>query len=109
MPDSSLEATPQPSQTNQHEHATRLIAVFGNECGPSQIASKAIEMVRHDLQHQMTVETLDISSFTDRFDISLKATPTLILMHNDQEIARHEGTLLPTQLSRWVRSGLKKR
>ncbi|WP_033073525.1 thioredoxin family protein [Sphingopyxis sp. MWB1] len=86
-----------------------LVDVWAHGCGPCKMVGAGLERIHARDPGAFTLvyaNQQDIPEAAAR--LSVRASPTLILFHDGEEIARRSGALIESQLVNWLDQSLPK-
>ena len=80
-----------------------LIDVWAPWCGPCKLVGPALEAIARDDPSRFSLAMANMENFELTAEaLNVKATPTLLLFKNGEEVARRSGAMMKTQINKWL-------
>lgn len=80
-----------------------LLDVWAPWCGPCKMVGPAVLHISEKDPERFQVAMANMEQFESTAEsLQIRATPTLILFNNGQEVARRTGAMMESQISQWL-------
>lgn len=84
-----------------------LVDVWAPWCGPCRMVGPAVQRIAEKMPDRFKLVMANMEEFEEtaqRFNI--KATPTLLIFNNGEEVVRRSGAMMEAQIAKWLDENL---
>lgn len=89
----------------------RCIKFYADWCGPCRVMTPIFEKVSQNPKfNSIKFEELDIESIDNAklvTDLKIRNIPTMVLLHEDQVVAKQVGAVNEEIMTKWIENGLE--
>ena len=79
----------------------KLLDFYANWCGPCRMMSPIIEELSED--RSLEIQKIDIDSNEELVrEFGIMSVPTIVLLKDNREVARHSGFISKNDLQTWI-------
>lgn len=84
-----------------------VVDVWAPWCGPCKMVGPALNKIAEANPNRFDVVMANMEEFEQSAEaLKVKATPTLLIFKNGQEVARRSGALMKSQIENWLNEHL---
>jgi thioredoxin len=85
-----------------------VVDVWAPWCGPCKMVGPALNTIVNTNPDRFELVMANMEEFEQSAqDLNVKATPTLLIFHKGEEIARRSGAMMKSQIDKWLDEHLK--